>query len=102
MRTLKANYTNFFMGTIATWKRCNTPKRKPDYQSSKKYRNWDGELEETGIISSQYWYGEDSRGKYVIRQSDHWGNVATCYWILTKGKSSITHARRKCGKLYLV
>lgn len=32
--------------------------------------------------SSKYYYGEDEKGKYIIRESDHWGNVATCLWNL--------------------
>ncbi len=40
-----------------------TPQRTPDYVSDS---------------GSKYWYVGDS----VIRQSDHWGNVASCYWTI--------------------
>ncbi|MCU7570491.1 hypothetical protein [Riemerella anatipestifer] len=52
-------------------------------------------------ISSRYWYGEDSSGQYVIRESDHWGQVASCVWHRTmdynlKGKNSFV-----CAKSYI-
>ncbi|AQY21321.1 hypothetical protein [Riemerella anatipestifer] len=52
-------------------------------------------------ISSRYWYGEDSKGQYVIRESDHWGQVASCVWHRTmdynlKGKNSFV-----CAKSYI-
>lgn len=74
------NYRNFYTNTQATFKGCKIPKRKPDYISGG---------------NSRYWYGEDKKGKYVIRASDHWcsyyfhgsvleskrrSKIATCYW----------------------
>ncbi|MFL1601819.1 hypothetical protein PGL34_06060 [Riemerella anatipestifer] len=52
-------------------------------------------------ISSRYWYGEDSKGQYVIRESDHWGQVASCVWHRTmdykfKGKDGFV-----CAKSYI-
>lgn len=49
-------------------------------------------------ISSRYWYGEDSRGKYIIRESDHWGRVASCVWNVTKDNKN---KNLKCAKIYL-
>ncbi len=49
-------------------------------------------------MSSRYWYGEDSRGKYVIRESDHWGRVASCVWNVTKDNKN---KKTKCAKIYL-
>lgn len=49
-------------------------------------------------ISSRYWYGKDKKGTYVIRESDHWGKVASCNWETTrfvKGKGYT-----KCAKIY--
>ena len=49
-------------------------------------------------ISSRYWYGQDSRGKYIIRESDHWGRVASCTWKITR---DTIRRRLKYGKIYL-
>ena len=55
-------YSTFFIGTIAVFKGCKTPKRKPNYISYNRF----------GIVSSSYYYGSDKKGDYVIRVSDHW------------------------------
>ena len=90
-------FSNFFTGTEALFKGCKKPKRTPDYISYY-VDSWTGEKK----ISSSYWYGENKRGKYVIRESDHWvkmkklssnnqikniKNVATCLWHF-KGKDA--------------
>lgn len=84
----QAAYTrsNFMHGTYAVFKGCEKPARPADYVS------------ESG---SQYWYGENNRGKWVIRYSDHWSgedsaytrsygyscrNIASCYWPLKSTK----------------
>ncbi len=81
------NYTfdNFHKSTFAVFKGCKRPKRTPDYTSHNKQ----------GEISSEYWYGENNKGKYIIRYSTHWsnlnnsnkndiscGNIKSCYWQL--------------------
>ena len=83
-------FDNYYNGTIATFKGCKTPKRKPDYISHS---------------GSRYWYIEDKNGEYVIRESDHWctykkfnnkkkfpwtKNIASCYWRLkTNSKDAV-------------
>tara|TARA_R110002111_G_scaffold100975_1_gene156356 strand:- start:1515 stop:2024 length:510 start_codon:yes stop_codon:yes gene_type:complete len=52
---------NFYLATTATFKSCEIPKRKPDYISAS---------------GSKYWYCKSG----VIRHSDHWDQVASCYW----------------------
>lgn len=54
---MKITHDNFHLGTEATFKACKKPKRKPDYVSKS---------------GSAYWYGGDSIGQYVIRESGHW------------------------------
>ena len=57
-----ANSLNFFDNTIALFKECDKPKRKPDF------------ISDSGSI---YWYFK----KGVIRGADHWGDrVANCSW----------------------
>jgi hypothetical protein len=56
-----ATTLTFFKSTYANFTVCETPKRNPDYVSDS---------------GSKYWYVENS----VVRQSDHWGDVASCYW----------------------
>lgn len=53
-------FSSYFFKTEATFKCCKKPKRKPDYESAS---------------YSSYWYGEDKRGKYVIRYSHHWCKI---------------------------
>lgn len=104
-------YDNFYTNTFAVFKACKRPLRKSDYVSRDCER---------GYISSEYWYGKDSVGEYVIRCSDHWAsrnnkidcrNVASCIWELFVPKqsqaklSSTINCTRKdnmyCGKAYL-
>lgn len=54
---------DFFLGTIAKFKGCKPPKRKPDFVSYNKY----------GEISSEYWYTDNA----VIRRSNHWSKIHT-------------------------
>jgi hypothetical protein len=60
------------------------------------------------IISSQYWYGYDKNGEYVIRCSDHWSacndkvetnrceNIASCWWNLNNKSTKFNNS----GKCY--
>ena len=64
----EVTFDNFFANTSAVFTllhKSEAPQREADYESE----HWDG----LGI-SSRYWYGEDERGKYVVRASDHWSD----------------------------
>jgi len=37
-----------------------------------------------GSFNSEYWFGEDENGGYVIRHADHWGIVQNCAWIFSR------------------
>ena len=50
-------FDNFYKDTKAVFEGTERPKGKPDY---------------TSYSGSEYWYGEDNGGKYVVRGSDHW------------------------------
>ena len=50
-------FDNFYKDTKAVFEGTERPKGKPDY---------------TSYSGSEYWYGEDNVGKYVVRGSDHW------------------------------
>lgn len=59
----KVTYDNFFTQTSAVFEEQESrPKGAPDYVSNS---------------GSRYWYGEDSRGEYVIREADHWSEEFT-------------------------
>lgn len=68
-------FDNYFDSTAAIFKACKMPKREADYESDS---------------GSRYWYGENKRGKYVIRLSNHWTRcnhksrvckkIASCQW----------------------
>jgi hypothetical protein len=99
---MKINKNNFYLNTFAVFKGCKTPKREPDYISyNKRYSD---------VISSRYWYGNDKKGSYVIRESDHWvapepegcARIASCIWkINTTIKNSGSHFFLS-GKCYFV
>ena len=50
-------FDNFYKDTKAVFEGTERPKGEPDY---------------TSYSGSEYWYGEDKDGKYVVRGSDHW------------------------------
>lgn len=87
----------FFLGTKARFKGCKRPKRNPDYISRDRY----------GDISSEYWYGLNKKGPFVIRSSNHWSNsnikesvfsckkIRSCYWYLVTNSST-----SQAGKAY--
>ena len=94
------NFHNFFISTEAVYKGCKTPKRTPDFISNS---------------GSKYWMQENKRGKYVIRQSNHWVNkkrigcnkviyqclrIASCQWHI-KTKQEIFKTKLLTGKCYL-
>lgn len=54
------NFTDFFLHTYGVWKSCAVPDRRPDFKTE----------------DSKYW----DCGDKVVRQSDHWGIVGSCYW----------------------
>ena len=107
-------FNNFFVNTEAFFKGCKRPKRKPDFVSKTHY----------GETSSEYWYGENKKGKFVIRSSDHWvffkkfdrskrvvdcPSIASCEWHI---KTTLNLKKEKsehdsdynnviCGKCYL-
>jgi hypothetical protein len=57
------SFRNFHIATIANFISCKILERNPDFIS---------------ISGSAYW----DEGDRVIRWSDHWGVVASCYWQL--------------------
>lgn len=72
----KYTFENFFDGTYAEWVRADFGElwplvnRTPDYVSNS---------------GSRYWYTADR----VYRLSDHWGDVASCYWPLSCGPVNV-------------
>ena len=61
-------YGNFYERTGAVFSQVERPNREPDYISQRTMQ--------PDKVSSEYWYGEDEGGKYVVRGSDHWSTVA--------------------------
>lgn len=59
----KYDRTNFFERTLANFDPCKRPTINPDFWS---------------FSGSSYWYTE----KGVIRLSDHWGSVSSCFWLI--------------------
>ena len=99
-------FSNYFMGTKAIFKGCKKPTRSPDYESNS---------------GSQYWYGSNKNGSYVIRFSDHWcrrtalrvdaetipkstrecKSIASCQWRIKSNDMRRYNNKRICGKCYL-
>ena len=61
--------TNFFTSSKSIFVECNKMEVPADYISLDK---------KTGKVSSKYWYTNEG----VVRESDHWGEVASCIWVL--------------------
>ena len=64
----EVTYDNFFKSTSAVFEampKSEVPQREADYESER----WDG----LGV-SSRYWCGEDERGRFVVRLSNHWSD----------------------------
>lgn len=113
---------NYFLSTQGSWKPCKKPKKKPSFTSYKRtytyffkdeikpffkhsfvdyegYKRFYYEDKKLGI-SSRYWYGQDKKGNYIIRESDHWGKVASCYW--SKKFNTLNDYRKTItAKIYL-
>lgn len=70
------NRDTFFKNTYADWRMVKKhPDREPDYKSSS---------------GSEYWYEKDG----VYRRSNHWGNVASCWWLLNGNQyQSMVHKK---------
>lgn len=75
------------------------------------YERWKSSKYSKNKVSSAYWYGENSKGAYVIRLSDHWsdykdfdnqnktegcGNIVDCNWSIKTNN----HKKLKAGKAY--
>jgi hypothetical protein len=108
---------NYFIHTKGSFKACKRPLRKPNYISYSRgyydYNQYEYVEYSKPIISSEYWYGEDKKGKYVIRSSNRWSNrnneteckkISTCVWDLYipryKSKNKESYAITS-GKIYL-
>jgi hypothetical protein len=74
------NKDNFYKNTFANFNEISEnviPDREPNFIS-----DW----------NSKYWY----EGDYVIRQSDHWGKMDTCIWLLDNlSVNKLTQAKCK-------
>lgn len=104
---IEANQNNFFTKSTACFTKTDKSEiknKKPDYisycrlysfdeldLSKNPYLHFIGKTsDETFVyenksrISSKYWYTSEG----VYRESDHWGNVASCHWLLFDGSKS--------------
>ena len=64
------NETNFHIASTATFTSHNVPTREHDFISGR------------GQNQSRYWFEKDG----VIRESNHWGDVAHCKWLFLSDK----------------
>ena len=71
------NFANYYNGTYGIWSICAIPQRKADYKSG----------------SSKYW----DCGDGVIRLSDHWGVVGSCFWRIDSFPMRGIFKERNCG-----
>lgn len=56
------DFTSFHHATVANFQPCAVPRREPDFVSAS---------------GSAYWDDGDA----VVRASDHWGRVRSCWWL---------------------
>jgi hypothetical protein len=96
---MNITFGNYMTNTEAVFKGCKIPKRAPDF------------ISKSGSI---YWQQENTKGKYVIRLSNHWVNmkklgsnkvwkdcnsIASCKWHLKTNK--MQSGCKMSGKCYL-
>lgn len=72
-------FENYFVNTYGVWITCERPQRKPDFKSG----------------SSKYW----DCGDKVIRESDHWGVVGTCFWKIDCFPIKGIFIQKNCGMI---
>ncbi|MBQ6862283.1 MAG: hypothetical protein IJN98_06710 [Alistipes sp.] len=70
-------YDNFYESTEAVFTQVERPDRPADYVSRS---------------GSEYWYGNDERGDYVIRGADHWSDVGKSQEAIEKKKALVEDA----------
>lgn len=93
-------FENFHLRSFTVFKGCAVPQRAPDHVSFAKRHRY---ATVVSGISSQYWFGEDEAGPYVIRQSRHWSGrvgcrkVGRCVWQLDEDADGVVLT----GKAYL-
>lgn len=63
---------DFWISSATVWLPTEKPTTAPNFTSTT------GD----GAFPSEYWFGEDEKGKFVIRHADHWGRVQNCFWFL--------------------
>lgn len=80
------NFENFYIETYGVWKICSEPNRAPDFKSTKPNS------------ASKYW----DCGDYVVRKSNHWGVVGSCFWRVdgAKKKQALNFAQPICAMIY--
>lgn len=71
-RVADITYGNFYDYTKATFNEVEKPAREADYTSNS---------------GSQYWYGEDKNGQYVVRGSNHWSGIGRDQEDLDRGRT---------------
>lgn len=77
-------FADFYIETYGVWKPCEQPNRTPDFKSDK--------------TDSKYW----DCGDYVVRKSNHWGIVGTCFWKLEgfPRRGVLRLDKHECGMIY--
>lgn len=77
-------FQNFYEETYGIWKICPEPNRTPDFKSEKS--------------ASKYW----DCGEYVVRKSNHWGVVGSCFWRIdgTKKKQVLNLEQAVCAMIH--
>jgi hypothetical protein len=96
----------YWKGTFAVFRECKTPKAAPDFVS----------YDKRGKISSRYWERENKKGKYIVRESDHWcryslagrgswrercNRIKKCIWELRLINNMANERGMIAGKCYL-
>lgn len=78
------DFSDFYLETYGVWKVCEQPNRTPDFKSPK--------------TASKYW----DCGDYVIRKSNHWGVVGSCFWRLDgfPRKNVLNLGNQECAMIY--
>ena len=86
----RIQYSDFHQSTIANFEEISKPdlekffNRKFLKKSADFISKYKGKYDTYYRNGSCYWYVKKGNARYLVRLSDHWGDVASCTWNINK------------------
>lgn len=82
------NKDNFYIQSAVIWTECS-----PEIVNFAKahYISTTGD----GEVPSEYYFGRNEYGDFVVRHADHWGCVQKCLWFLQKETKEFNYRKKR-------